>query len=537
MNRQAIVGLFTILGLIGLFAIFFVLTNIGTTGRYKIGVHFKSAAGIHKGALVYESGVGIGVIDSLRLLPEDFTVDIIMSINNNVDIPRDAKFIIQAPLTGDATMEIVPRVPEGRPAGVAAPTPAPAAVAVLPHEVLPLEQQPQGTNPATIADLLEQGQGEIKRLDVLLADLEKREPQLLNTFQSALNNANDIAVTSNAEIQRLARRINALTDTLTVALNAGSANIVDLTHQLDDVVRSDRGKVDQLLAMLNTTARSLNTTADSVKDLAANPQIKSNLIETTRGIAQTATTIAAIAGDFRNVTGNAQTQAQLRDTVANVDAASQKANSILASLGGTSSVYGVDRGATPAPAVTPLPGGAYPTPTPGPGNPRGQAPAPNSVPANLKNKIGSIAKDLLAIQIRVSELSRQPAHVNSSPLLSQDRGPQTDFNVIALPRGSTSLFAGANDIGSGTTSYNFAALGTFGNGVRIGGGVLYSRLGVLGSYTNGRLGVEGRAYDLRRPTFDAYGTVHATKNVELFGGERDAFRSARRTVFGLQLQF
>jgi ABC-type transporter Mla subunit MlaD len=91
--------------------VFFVLSNLGTGGRYKIGVHFQSASGIHSGALVYESGVNVGVVDSLQLQPADFTVSIILAINNNVDIPRDARFIIQAPLTGDATLEIVPKAP------------------------------------------------------------------------------------------------------------------------------------------------------------------------------------------------------------------------------------------------------------------------------------------------------------------------------------------------------------------------------------------------------------------------------------------
>ena len=57
MSRQTLVGIFTVLALLGLFAVFVVLENYGTGGRYKIGVHFKTAAGLHKGALVYESGV------------------------------------------------------------------------------------------------------------------------------------------------------------------------------------------------------------------------------------------------------------------------------------------------------------------------------------------------------------------------------------------------------------------------------------------------------------------------------------------------
>src|SRR5665213_1626351 len=203
MNRQALVGIFTIITLIALFGVFVVLGNYGTQGRYKIGVHFKSAAGLHRGALVYESGVVVGVVDQTNLLPEDFTVEVVLAINNNVDVPRTARFLIQAPLTGDSTMEIVPPVAAPQPAGIASPTNAPAAVAVLPREVL--------------------------RLDKMLADLERREPKLLNTFQTALDNANDISVTANRSFTRLSARLDSLTSTLQVALQQSSANLTDVT--------------------------------------------------------------------------------------------------------------------------------------------------------------------------------------------------------------------------------------------------------------------------------------------------------------------
>jgi len=49
MNRQAIVGLFTLF-VAALFGAFLVLANVGTGGRYQTAVHFKTAAGLHKGA-------------------------------------------------------------------------------------------------------------------------------------------------------------------------------------------------------------------------------------------------------------------------------------------------------------------------------------------------------------------------------------------------------------------------------------------------------------------------------------------------------
>lgn len=539
MNRQAIVGIFTIIAVVGLFGILAVLENYGTGGRYKIPVHFKSAAGLHRGALVYESGVVVGTIDSTKLRPDDFTVDVILAINNDVDIPRNAKFLIQAPLTGDATLEIVPPTPKPRPSGFAAPTNAPNAVAVLPHEMLSPEQEPEGTNPATIQDLLEQGQGEVRRLDAMLAELADREPAMLNKLQSALNNANDITVTTKESITRLSGRIDTMSNTLQLALDQSSSNINDLTAQLDTSVRRNTGHFDSIIASLDNSARDLNRTADHVQSLAADPQLRSNILQTTQGLAQTATTFASIAGDLKNVSGNPQTQAQLRDTVANIDAATQKANSLLAQFGGTSSVYGVDRGATPAPLGSPRPDGTYPT-RPGQPGPGG-TPPPGTVQANVKNKLGVLVKNLVSLEVRVSELDQQHASRSTSPLLTRDRGPQTDFNAIVLPKGSTSVYAGANDIGA-RTSYNFAAMSHMGPNLSVGGGVLYSRLGVRAVYDPGLskalgLGFEGRIYDLRHPTTDLYANMRLYNGLTLFGGERDAFHDGRRTTFGLQYRF
>lgn len=548
MNRQAIVGLFTIAGLVGLFAIFLVLANIGTQGRYKIGVHFKSAAGLHRGALVYESGVTVGVVDQTRLLPEDFTVEVILAINNAVDIPREARFIATAPLTGDVTVEIVPPAPPPRAPGFVGPTPAPAALALLPRAVLPLDQQPQGTNPATISDLLEQGQGQVHRLDRMLALLENSESKLLSTLESTLVNANELTRNGNANITRITNKLDTMVSTLSVALDAGSKNLVDLSGELDSNVKRNSGKIDSLLANLNATSLALNQTVDSVRDLAKNPQLSQNLLDTTKGLAQTAQTIGQITSDFRKVTGDPNTQAQLRDTVSNVDAATQKLNALLSSLGGTSSVYGVDRGATPAPAkgrAAPRtgargngPGGNVPSGTINTGPQSSASPTPAQLPNVLKNRLAGAARNLLAIEIRVGELDSAPSgNKNRSPLLTNDRGPQTDVNAVILPHGRTSLTTGANDIGSDNTTWNLYATEALRNDLQVGGGIMYSRLGVMARYDPSHLGFETRLYDPRHPTLDAYANLKLNPGVILFGGERDLTNSGRRTVFGLQLQF
>lgn len=526
MNKQAIVGLFTLLGLVALFAVFLIIANVGTGGRYQTAVHFKSAAGLHKGALVYESGVIVGIVDQTKLLPEDFTVDVIMAINNSVDIPRDSRFLIAAPLTGDATVEIVPPPPAPRPAGLVGPTPVPQTVALLPRQILPIEQQPQGTNPATLGDLLEEGQGEVHRLDRMLTQLEDSEPRLLSSLQSAIDGANVLTNEGSKRLFRLTDRFETLTQTLQLALDAGSKNIVEMTATLNDTTKRNSANIDTIFTNISRASLALNQTVDQVRDLASNPQIHQNLLDTTKGLAQTATTIGAITQDLRKVTGDPQTQAQLRDTIANTDAATQKLNSLLHSFGGTSSVYGVDAGATPAPAGSGAPHAGVPSESSG------------TTVGSFQSRIGAVAKNLLAIQIRLSYLDAyNPNSIGQSLLATSNRGPQTDFNALLLPNNRTSFMIGANDIGTPQTSWNVTMKQTLAPHLSVGGGVLYNNLGAMVQYNPGILGFEARIYDPQFPTLDAYGNVNVARGVQLFGGERDITHNGRRTVFGLQLQF
>jgi ABC-type transporter Mla subunit MlaD len=526
MNKQAIVGLFTLLGLVALFAVFLIIANVGTGGRYQTAVHFKSAAGLHKGALVYESGVIVGIVDQTKLLPEDFTVDVIMAINNSVDIPRDSRFLIAAPLTGDATVEIVPPAPAPRPVGLVGPTPVPQTVALLPREILPIEQQPQGTNPATLGDLLEEGQGEVHRLDRMLSQLEDSEPRLLGSLQSAIDHANVLTTEGTKRLFRLTDRFETLTSTLQLALDAGSKNVVALTATLNSTAQRNSANIDTIFTNISRASVALNQTVDQVRDLASDPQIHQNLLDTTKGLAQTATTIGGITQDLRKVTSDPQTQAQLRDTIANTDAATQKLNSLLHGFGGTSSVYGVDAGATPAPTGSGAPHAAAPSEASG------------TTVGSFQSRIGAVAHNLLAIQIRLSYLDTYNPNSIGQPLLAtSNRGPQTDFNAVLLPHNSTSFLIGANDIGTPQTSWNVALKQTLAPHLVVGGGVLYNNLGAMVQYNPGILGFEARVYDPNFPTLDAYGNLNVARGVQLFGGERDITHNGRRTVFGLQLQF
>ncbi|HEY9084812.1 MAG TPA: MlaD family protein [Candidatus Tyrphobacter sp.] len=512
MSKQAQVGAFAIVAIVLLFLIFYYLSDFGTRhSGYRLGVHFQSAAGLQGGAQVLFSGVPIGTVDQVKLLPDD-TVDVILAVNRGVGIPLASRFLIQAPVTGSPSVVIVP------PRGGAQPFPTfPPGVAE------PVSAQPQGTNAATIADLLQQGQGEIRRLDSILAELQGREPRLLATLQMTLTNANEMTRTLNASIGELAQTLN--TD-----LGSAGANIAQMARTLNSSASLDAPKLDLMMAQLAESSAELHRSMAAIEGLATDPQLRANVVATTASIAQATQTLAQLAADLRTITSNPRTQQQVRDMIANLDATLERANSLLGRIGGRSHVYGVDANATPPPAAPPQPvpqGSAPPQ-----GSPR---PLSREERASMGGTLAALARQLVELQVRVGELDAQ--HVCCpSPLLSADRGPQTDVNAVLFPHGSTSVMFGANDIGHNTT-WNLAALHDVAPHVRLGGGVLYSRLGILGTFGANDTGIEARFYDPRRPTLDLYGDVHLTPWAQIFFGERAINQLERRTEYGVQFHY
>lgn len=522
MSRQAQVGAFAILALLLLFGVFYVITDFGTrhTG-YRVGIHFLGAAGLQSGALVYFSGVTVGTVDSITLLADN-TVDVILAINRDVDIPRESKFLIQAPLTGSPNLIIVPPVPH--PSGEFGAVPETPRMQLLERRVLPIEQQPQGTNSATIADLLQQGQGEVVRFDAMLSQLEKREPKLLDTLQATLTNADQLTLS-------MKTAIGSLSVQLQTSLGTASENLVALTGTLNDTTQINSRRITDILTQFQQTSHALNTSMTALESMVTDPSLHGNVLATTKNIAETTQNLADLTRDLRSITSDPQTQAQLKNTIANLDATMQRANSLLGVLGGTSHVYGVDANATPYPAPSqqesPLPGDSSPAPL--------GTSIPTAASLHLQHRLATIAGNLISIQLRMSELSAQRVCCPNS-LYSADRGPQTDLNAVLLPNSSNSLFVGANDIGYNTTA-NLALLHSLNGNARVGGGILYSQLGLIGQYNAGVFGLDTRVYDPRRPQIDLYGNLHLTHNLELFYGERAINHQERRFSYGLQTQF
>ena len=76
--------------------------------------------------------------------------------------------------------------------------------------------------------------------------------------------------------------------------------------------------------------------------------------------------------------------------------------------------------------------------------------------ADVQGKLASLARNLVAIQVRLSGLSPQH-NPGLNPVLTSSQGPLGDINLIALPHSDTNVMFGANAIGNNTTWNALAA--------------------------------------------------------------------------------
>lgn len=542
MNTRALLGFYTLVAIGALLGLFAVLSDFHTKiSGYRFGIRFPQAAGLHPGALVYESGVVVGTVDEVSVLP-DYSTEVIIALGAHVRIPRNAGFLILQPLQGDPTLRI--NSPQ---------TTAEAPVPPYPREILPINRQPYGQATVSLAEFLASSQMQFSQLSDLLNQFQQNGPRLFARLDRTLTHADELMMTANSSLQILTgqtqhtlnafdRSSTELTAQLSQSLAQASSEMLDVTARLDASTRRGQPHIDHMFAELDQASRSLSASVDSLHAIASDPDLHKNVLRSSRSLAETAATFAALLGDVRKITGNEQTQKELSDAVSHIDAASQRASSFMGRFG-RSHVAGVDY---PAPASTEAPddgGGGHDganLPAAGANVPKSLAVPPASAAATAAESFAAQQPGrLIGISLRESELA--PARLSpsgvplTSPLLTTDRGPQTDINATLFPDARTSYLLGANDIGAVTTLN--AAEVTHQGPFMYGGGILYSRLGVLGGITAGPFGLETRVYDPRRGSVDLYGNISPTKSTTIFAGERDLTRQTRRPVYGIDLHF
>jgi phospholipid/cholesterol/gamma-HCH transport system substrate-binding protein len=107
-GREVRVGIFVILGIVGVLTLLFLLTDPGTfRGRYSLVTFVEDAGGVRRGDPVQMRGVNIGRVRGFEL--QDNGVNILLELNRQWKIPVDSRSrLAGVGLLGGRTVEILP---------------------------------------------------------------------------------------------------------------------------------------------------------------------------------------------------------------------------------------------------------------------------------------------------------------------------------------------------------------------------------------------------------------------------------------------
>lgn len=300
MSRPARLGLIALVCIIFIsLGTYFVIKMVRGTGGYQMGVHFRTAAGIATGAQVYFSGVNIGTVNQVQILP-DTTVDIILNIFQATDIPRNAKFSVQSSFTGSPTITIT--VPAQRVAANQLSTPVPQSD-LLPKRIVPVAEQPVGSTPLTIEDVMAEGRALTDRADRALALARPYGPRLMHHLQNA--RANGAATT-----QEMRTALPAMQASLQSTIARAKANAASAQSALRE---RDQPKLAAVAAAFARSSHDMKQAASELTSVKNDPNARANMRATAANLRDTTSTMAKLTRDMEIVSKSPQTKAELRD--------------------------------------------------------------------------------------------------------------------------------------------------------------------------------------------------------------------------------
>ena len=113
-RKPIVVGLFVLGGLVllGVLVIWFEGMARFIRTRYEVRGHLSSSIGVRAGKRVHKDGMEVGdVVDVVSSLPDRPGVWVLMRIDEDVDIPREAQFVAQQMTMGDIFLDFQTRGP------------------------------------------------------------------------------------------------------------------------------------------------------------------------------------------------------------------------------------------------------------------------------------------------------------------------------------------------------------------------------------------------------------------------------------------
>ncbi len=309
-------GIFAVSAIALLYVFVLVFMHFQGVRGYRIGVRFATVSGLSPGAPVYVSGVQIGAVEKIEVLPDN-SVEVILAITRDIDLPTTSRITIHSPLTGSPDVTIIP--PITRVAAGSIPAPLPPNL-IIPKRVLPLDEQPIGRPPISPKELIAQSQELLDQSGHIVGMFLGRRRTLLAQVDSIRDNSAGLAT----DLRSLPQTLRA---NLAGTLNDAKAEV----SRTQALVMNSRNQavLAQLSASLNAASASLEQTSNALNGVRTDRATLANTAAAMNNVKQASATMHAARIDFQTIGANPQTRAELLDAGVQLRASVERLRSLI----------------------------------------------------------------------------------------------------------------------------------------------------------------------------------------------------------------
>ncbi len=288
--REGAVGLLILAGALGFAGLFLWIYNLRFGSRgFQFTVTYANVAGLAEGSSVRLRGVTVGRVE--RILPQAAQVEVQVTIDQPLAIPRDALFITkQTGLVGETVMDILPR---GNIQGAVG---SPLAADCDRSQIICDGDVVEGKPGVDFGQLL-------IRLDRLLTRVN--DDKLFDTLNTTLEG-----------ITRVANSVADLSETVEERVAALRTEDLDLSQ-----ITTAATAIREAAGAVRGTARSFQAAADQFTLLVE--QNRTSLHAALENIQQVSADLQAMSSAVRPLLTDPQLQADVRQILAEVRAAAE----------------------------------------------------------------------------------------------------------------------------------------------------------------------------------------------------------------------
>ncbi len=302
-------------------------------------VIFDNVNGLQIGAPVLKAGVNVGKVGNITIIGESEPKELIDKVRVTMLI-RDKKepltvssyYSISTNLMGDKWLEIHPKSGKHM---------SPAKDSRKPWK----DDYAMGTPPITMDELMQSARTAVSELQTTIANLNNivGDPAVQTELKTAVKSMSEVASNLNSLSAKadksvdmvVGRLVSVLDDAGSVMKNvdsmvaSASGDVKVLTSTLKRIAEKNEGSINDIVANVDATSRSLKLAMQSVQELVSNEKFSYGILDTLENISKLTAELNGIASDVRSITSDPQVKENLKDTIKETKETMEGANKLI----------------------------------------------------------------------------------------------------------------------------------------------------------------------------------------------------------------